>query len=34
MHVELPRSQERSLDLSVGAHVFAKPTSSKMFLQK
>lgn len=34
IHVELPRSQERSLDLSIGAHVFAKPTSSKIFLQK
>jgi sulfate transport system ATP-binding protein len=34
IHVELPRSQERSLDLSIGAHVFAKPTSSKVFLQK
>lgn len=34
IHVELPRSQERSLDLTIGAHVFAKPTSSKIFLQK
>lgn len=33
IHVELPRSQERSLDLRVGAHVFARPTSSKVFLQ-
>ena len=33
IHVELPRSQERTLDLSVGAHVYAKPTSSKIFLQ-
>lgn len=33
IHVELPRSQERVLDLSVGAHVYAKPTSSKVFLQ-
>jgi sulfate transport system ATP-binding protein len=34
LHVELPRAQERSLDLRVGAHVYAKPTSSKIFLQK
>ena len=34
IHVELPRSQERSLDLSVGAQVYAKPTTSKVFLQK
>jgi sulfate transport system ATP-binding protein len=33
IHVELPRSQERSLNLSVGANVFAKPTSSKVFLR-
>lgn len=33
IHVELPRSQERSLNLSVGANVFAKPTNSKVFLQ-
>ena len=33
IHVELPRSQERSLDLSVGTNVFAKPTSSKVFLR-
>ena len=33
IHVELPRSQERSLNLSVGTNVFAKPTSSKVFLQ-
>ncbi|GGY83179.1 sulfate/thiosulfate import ATP-binding protein CysA 2 [Cellvibrio zantedeschiae] len=33
IHVELPRSHERSLDLSVGANVFARPTSSKVFLQ-
>jgi sulfate transport system ATP-binding protein len=34
IHVELPRAQERSLDLSVGAKVFARPTSSKVFLQQ
>jgi len=33
IHVELPRSQERSLDLRPGARIFAKPTSSKVFLQ-
>jgi sulfate/thiosulfate transport system ATP-binding protein len=33
IHVELPRSQERSLDLNLGAQVFAKPTISKVFLQ-
>lgn len=33
IHVELPRSQERSLDLTPGARVFARPTSSKVFLQ-
>jgi sulfate/thiosulfate transport system ATP-binding protein len=33
IHVELPRSQERSLDLTPGARVFAKPTNSKVFLQ-
>lgn len=32
-HVELPRSQERLIDLSPGARVYAKPTSSKVFLQ-
>jgi len=34
LHVELPRAQERNLDLSVGAAVYAKPTNSKIFLQK
>jgi sulfate/thiosulfate transport system ATP-binding protein len=34
IHVELPRSQERSLDLSLGAQVYARPTSSKVFLQQ
>jgi sulfate transport system ATP-binding protein len=34
IHVELPRSQERSLDLTIGSPVYAKPTSSKIFLQK
>lgn len=34
LHVELPRAQERSLNLSVGAQVFARPTNSKVFLQK
>lgn len=34
IHVELPRAQERSLDLAVGAKVFARPTSSKVFLQQ
>lgn len=34
LHVELPRAQERSLDLRVGSQVYAKPTSSKIFLQK
>lgn len=34
LHVELPRAQERSLNLSVGAAVYAKPTNSKVFLQK
>jgi len=33
IHVELPRSHERSLNLTVGANVFARPTSSKVFLQ-
>lgn len=32
-HVELPRSQERLIDLRPGARVYAKPTSSKVFLQ-
>lgn len=34
LHVELPRAQERNLNLSVGAAVYAKPTNSKIFLQK
>jgi sulfate transport system ATP-binding protein len=34
LHVELPRAQERNLNLSVGASVYAKPTNSKIFLQK
>ena len=34
IHVELPRSQERLLDLKPGARVYARPTSSKVFLQK
>lgn len=34
LHVELPRAQERSLNLQVGSNLFAKPTSSKVFLQK
>lgn len=33
IHVELPRSHERSLNLTVGSHVFARPTTSKVFLQ-
>ena len=33
LHVELPRAQQRSLNLTVGAQVFARPTSSKVFLQ-
>lgn len=31
-HVELPRSQERLINLQPGARVYAKPTSSKVFL--
>ena len=34
LHVELPRAQERSLNLAVGASIYAKPTNSKIFLQK
>jgi sulfate transport system ATP-binding protein len=34
IHVELPRSHERSLNLTVGLHVFARPTTSKVFLQR
>lgn len=33
MHVELPRSQGRLLQLSIGAQVYARPTASKVFLQ-
>lgn len=33
LHVELPRAQERSLNLVIGANLYAKPTSSKVFLQ-
>lgn len=33
LHVELPRAQERSLNLQIGAQVFARPTNSKIFLQ-
>lgn len=33
IHVELPRSQERLLDLRPGAQVYARPTNSKVFLQ-
>jgi len=32
IHVELPRSQERHLDLSRGATVYARPTATKTFL--
>ncbi len=34
LHVELPRAQERSLNLQVGSNLFARPTNSKIFLQK
>lgn len=34
LQVELPRSQERYLELQPGARVFARPTNSKIFLQK
>lgn len=34
LQVELPRSQERHLELQPGARVFARPTNSKIFLQK
>lgn len=34
LHVELPRAQERSLNLNIGAKVFARPTNTKVFLQK
>jgi len=33
LHVELPRAQERSLNLAIGASLYAKPTSTKVFLQ-
>jgi sulfate transport system ATP-binding protein len=34
IHVELPRSRQRELNLEVGAKVYAKPTASKVFLKK
>jgi sulfate transport system ATP-binding protein len=34
LQVELPRSQERLLELQPGARVYARPTNSKIFLQK
>jgi len=34
LHVELPRSQERHLDLNTGARVYARPTTSKVFLKQ
>lgn len=34
LHVELPRAQERSLNLTIGASVYARPTQSKIFLQE
>jgi sulfate transport system ATP-binding protein len=33
LHVELPRAQERSLNLTVGAELYARPTASKVFLE-
>ncbi|MES2662797.1 MAG: sulfate ABC transporter ATP-binding protein [Pseudomonadota bacterium] len=33
IHVELPRAQERSLQLEVGSIVYARPTSSRIFLE-
>lgn len=32
IHVELPRSQERHLDLTRGAKIYARPTATKTFL--
>jgi len=32
IHVELPRAEEHHLQLTVGKHVFARPVSSKVFL--
>ncbi|ACE83804.1 sulfate/molybdate ABC transporter ATP-binding protein [Cellvibrio japonicus] len=32
LQVELPRAQERSLNLEIGASVYARPTNSKVFL--
>jgi hypothetical protein len=34
IHVDLPRSEEHQLQLQVGQEVFARPRSSKVFLQK
>jgi sulfate transport system ATP-binding protein len=34
LHVELPRAQERSLNLQTGAVLYAKPTAIKTFLKK
>jgi sulfate transport system ATP-binding protein len=34
LQVELPRSQERTLELRAGAQIYARPTNSKVFLQK
>src|SRR5690606_33022111 len=34
IHVDLPRSEEHVLQLAVGQEVFARPRSSKVFLQK
>lgn len=34
IHVELPRSQGRLLDIKAGNRVFAKPVSSKIFLKE
>lgn len=34
LHVELPRAQQRLLNLEAGARVYAKPTQSKVFLAR
>jgi sulfate transport system ATP-binding protein len=34
IRVELPRSQQRTLELRVGSKVYARPTTSKIFLNK
>ena len=34
IHVDLPRSEEHQLQLQVGQEVYARPRSSKVFLQK